>query len=177
MEARLARRNLCDAVRTLEGAGLHPFLVDGTLLGAVREGGFMEHDRDLDLGMFIEEYRPCFPRRLGAVGFAHRRTFGTPTRGLELSFRRGGLKLDVFFYYRDPARGQVYHAAWKDGTPIRYGYPSFTLAPLAFLDRTFMAPADPEKFLATKYGPDWRVPVTSWDWAWGPKNATAWVEA
>jgi hypothetical protein len=51
------------------------------------------------------------------------------------------------------------------------------LAPLTFLGRTFLAPSDPVAFLVTKYGPEWRTPVTTWDWAWGPRNAVAWREA
>jgi hypothetical protein len=110
-----------------------------------------------------------------SAGFRHTRTYGTPTRGLQYSFRRHGIKLDTFFYYEDGA--EVYHAAWKDGTPIRYGYPTFTLAPITFLGVSMLAPEHPEQFLATKYGPEWRTPVTVWDWAWGPKNARAWVES
>lgn len=168
-----ARRNLADGYRALAEVGCRPFLVDGTLLGAVREGGFLAHDTDVDLGVFIEHYRHGLPRILGALGFQTWRTFGTPERGFQYSFKRDGVKLDVFFYYDD---GERFHAAWKDGQPIRYGYPHFELAALLFLGGLYLAPADPEAFLARKYGPDWRVPVTQWDWAWGPKNAEPWRE-
>lgn len=173
MNPRSAHRNLVDAVAALTRAGIRPFLVDGTLLGAVRDGDFMAHDRDIDLGVFIEEWHPGLLRCLRTVGFVHRKTYGTVGRGLEYSFRRSGIKLDTFFYYRDGAR--VYHAAWLAGTPIRYEYPAFDLAPLTFRGEQFLAPQDPEAFLVAKYGPDWRVPVTQWDWAWGPRNAREWA--
>lgn len=163
-----------DVAAALTAAGIRPFLVDGTLLGAVREGGFIAHDNDVDLGVFIEDYRPAFRRIVEAAGLPLYKTYGTPDRGLQFSFKRDGIKVDTFFYYRDG--GTVYHAAWLHGTPIRYDYPAFTLKPLVFLGQTFLAPADPETFLVAKYGPDWRTPVTTWDWAWGPKNARAWVE-
>lgn len=173
MNPRSAHNNLVDATRALTQAGLRPFLVDGTLLGAVREGDFIAHDRDVDLGLFIEDWRAGLARRLVSAGFAHRKTYGAVDRGLQYSFRRSGIKLDTFFYYRDG--DTVYHAAWLDGEPIRYDYPAFRLAPLTFRGQAFLAPEDPEAFLRAKYGPDWRIPVTTWDWAWGPRNARAWA--
>lgn len=174
MNPRHARANLMDADRAIRATGARPFLADGTLLGAVREHALIPHDRDLDLGVFVEEAdAQRIIRALTGAGFLHRKTFGTMERGLELSFRRHWIKLDVFFYYRD-AVGR-YHAAWpSDGVPIRYRYDDFSLALLPFLFSVFLAPADPERFLVTKYGPEWRTPVTVWDWRWDPRNATPW---
>lgn len=169
-----ARENLVAAVEALSGIGLTPFLVDGTLLGAVREGNFIGHDKDIDLGLPIEQLTPAIVVVLQACGFTPWKTYGLPERGLQYSFKRHGIKLDIFFYY--PDNGELFHAAWKDGTPIRYGYPTFILGPLEFLGHTFHAPADPVAFLVTKYGPEWKTPVTVWDWAWGPHNAVPWRE-
>ena len=173
MNSAQALRNLVDVRDALESFGARPFLVDGTLLGHVREGGFIAHDTDIDLGLFVEELRPEMARAVAARGFRVHRTFGTPGRGFQWSFKRHAIKVDVFVYYRS---GDVlYHAAWQKGEPIRYEYPTFGLERVRFLGHEFWAPADPEAFLATKYGPDWRVPVImEWDWAWGPANAMEW---
>lgn len=175
MNPRIALVNLVLAQDAVKSIGGRPFLADGTLLGAVREGGFIAHDKDTDMGVFIEDYRTDLIFAMQRRGFRVRRIFGSPGRGFQIAFRRLGVKLDMFFYYTDE-RGR-YHAAWKQGEPIRYGYWHFDLAPIGLMGRTFLAPDDPERFLVTKYGPDWREPVTEWDWAWGPKNATAWVDA
>lgn len=168
-----ALANLVAARDALTSIGVRPFLVDGTLLGAVREGGFIAHDRDTDMGVFIEEYSPSIAPVMVSAGFRLSRTFGTVTRGLEMAFRRAGVKLDVFFYYRDGS-GR-FHAAWpKDASPIRYRYPAFALAPMEFLGETFLAPADPVAFCEAKYGLGWRDPVIAWDWRWGPANAQPW---
>jgi hypothetical protein len=175
MNAAHALANLVDARDALSTTGARPFIVDGTLLGAVREGGFIAHDTDVDLGCFIEDQSPEMIAAMEWAGFTFRKQYGTASRGLEYSFRRHDIKLDLFFYYTDD-RGR-FHAAWKKRRPIRYRYPLFHLAPLEFMGETFMAPEDPETFLVAKYGPRWRTPVVDWDWAWGPANAERWVEA
>lgn len=174
MKAADALANLRDATVALTAAGGRPFLVDGTLLGAVREGGFLAHDKDVDLGLFRAEAPADVVRRMTDAGFALHRHYGSQARGEQWAFKRRGVKVDVFVYYADPERGEVYHAAWLDGTPIRYGYPAFELAPLELLGHRFLAPADPVAFLVAKYGPGWSEPVLEWDWAWGPANARAW---
>ena len=166
---------LTRAHAALTGIGCHPFLVDGTLLGAIREGDFIGHDRDVDMGLFVTEHRSGLVATMTRAGLKLRKTFGTLARGLELSFRYVKVKLDLFFYYTD-AQG-VYHAAWPaDGVPIRYRYPAFGLAPLTFRGHRFLAPENPEAFLVAKYG-DWKTPVVEWDWRWGPRNAEPWEPA
>ena len=161
------------AARDALGAiGIMPFLVDGTLLGAIREGGFISHDTDTDMAIFREELDVIrMIQAMTAAGFVYRKKYGRPSRGCQLVFARNEVKLDIFVYYRDT---HLFHAAWKRGRPIRYEYEPFTLAPLEFLGETFMAPSDPVRFLVAKYGRYWRTPVKKWDWAWGPVNARPW---
>lgn len=45
-----------EVVRMLEGIGVRPFLVAGSLIGAIRHKGFIPWDDDVDLGITREEY-------------------------------------------------------------------------------------------------------------------------
>lgn len=175
LNPRIALANLVEVRDALEAFGARPFLADGTLLGAIREGGFIAHDLDTDLGLFAEELRPEMAGAVVARGFRIKHQLGMPDRGFQWSFVRHRVKTDVFVYYLEA--GLRYHAAWwkKLTVPIRYEYPAFELKRVAFLGTPFWAPADPMAFLERKYGPDWRTPKTDWDWAWGPRNARAWA--
>lgn len=160
---------LTDAVQALESVGVTAWLTDGTLLGAVRDRGFIAHDADMDLGAMVNEYHPRVVPALKRAGFTVRKTHGTKQRGLEHRLKRDGFRLDIFWHYDTPGGG-VWHAAWLRGEMLRYDYQSLTLAPLHFMERTFWAPSPPKLHLVTKYGPAWRTPVTDWDWAYGPAN-------
>ena len=44
-------------------------LAYGSILGAIREHGFIKHDLDIDVYMWIEDYSPKFVQELQKVGF------------------------------------------------------------------------------------------------------------
>ncbi len=160
---------LYEAAQALARAGVTAWLTDGTLLGAIRERSFIEHDQDMDLGAMITEHHDGVLPALEAAGFRLRRALGTPERGLEHKLERNGLHLDIFWHY-DSAGGGVWHAAWLDGEMLTYEYPRLVLAQLTLLGRKFWAPHPAKLHLVTKYGANWRTPVTDWDWALGPAN-------
>lgn len=160
---------LADAVSALEAAGVTPWLTDGTLLGAIRERAFIPHDQDMDLGAMITEYTPAALRELDAAGFTIRKTLGTKSKGLQTKLERDGFRIDIFWHY-DTRAGGVWHAAWAKGQMLRFDYSQLVLERLSFLGREYWAPSPPRLHLVAKYGPDWRTPDPTWDWARDPKN-------
>lgn len=168
-------RNLIGAREILVSLDITFWLTDGTLLGYFREGDLIEHDSDVDLGLYIYDYSdeiiPAFER----AGFDLKYVLGEKKQGLELSFIRYGVKVDLFFFYRE--NGRVWHGAWegldkgRKRNLIKYYYDAFDLKEIEFLGNRFNVPADTLKYVETKYGEGWRNPVKDWDWAMGPSNA------
>lgn len=160
---------LAAAVDALAAVGVTAWLTDGTLLGAIREGAFIEHDQDMDVGAMITEFTPAVIPALRAAGFTIRKTLGTPERGLQHKLAMNEFRIDIFWHYDSPTDG-VWHAAWDGKTMLAYQYDRLALAHITFLGRTFWAPTPPRLHLTQKYGPDWRTPRPDWDWARDPSN-------
>jgi hypothetical protein len=149
-------------VGALEEAGVRPFLAYGTLLGAVRQGDFIGHDSDADLGYVSERDHPVdaslesfrLQRRLTRMGFEISRYSGLAFKVIVRESDGSPRGLDVFGgFLREGTlylMGEVGHPFQRDWLEPRT---EVTLA-----GRTFPAPREPERLLEAMYGPGWRVP-------------------
>lgn len=151
-----------EVLEVMTSVGLDGFLAYGTLLGAVREGAFIGHDNDLDLGYLSEARHPVdvvhesmrLQRALVRAGMKVERYSGA---GLKVWVRddsgiaRG---LDIFGGFWDGDRLVLLGELW---TPFRREW----VEPLSTVElegHPFPAPAQPERLLEAMYGPDWQVP-------------------
>lgn len=81
------------------------FLSSGTCLGYFREDKFIDHDYDIDLGIFEKDYNPELIEKMSQQGLQLYRVLGTRKDGMELSFKKTGTKLgkhakvDIFLHY------------------------------------------------------------------------------
>ncbi|MDZ7860061.1 MAG: glycosyltransferase [Candidatus Krumholzibacteriota bacterium] len=165
--------NLISVKKILNKLNMRFWLTDGTLLGCFRENGFIPHDFDLDIGAFIEDYDDRIIMEFIGNGWELHHIFGKVELGLELSFIRNDVRLDIFFFYEED--GRYWHAAWLDTERgknlIKYYYDKFELKETEFLGNNFYVPDDTLKYVKTKYGQTWRTPIKNWDWAFGPENS------
>lgn len=144
--------------------GLKPWLMGGTLLGAVRTGELLPHDDDADLGYVSAHTNPvdaalesfALQRFLESIGHTVIRYSATQ---LQILFRSGegaGFHVDVFGgFYRDDMFMQPFH--------VRAALPRSIFAdlrPVSLAGWEFPAPNPPEPWLEANYGPGWRVPDT-----------------
>jgi SAM-dependent methyltransferase len=149
-------------VGALEEAGVHPFLAYGTLLGAVRQGDFIGHDSDADIGYVSEHDHPVdaslesfrLQRRLIRMGYDISRYSGLAFKVIVRESDGATRGLDVFGGF---VREGTLYLMGEVGRPFRREW----LEPrseVTLAGRTFPAPHEPERLLEAMYGPGWRVP-------------------
>ena len=154
-------------------AGLRPMLLWGTLLGCLRDGGFIRGDHDLDLGILDAESSrlPALRAAMLRHGFRIRKEDPCKLSFVHPQHPRLYLDLDVVRPHRD---GWVITNADADPSRLlHYRFPHAVFAgsramTLADVGEVFV-PADPEGFLTAVYG-DWSQPQPKLDFAYGPLN-------
>ncbi len=91
-------------------------LIFGSLLGAIRESGFIKHDLDIDVALFIEDRTPVLHRILDEAGFRLIRRFiiGDGSLGCEetYEFFHSGVTIDIF-YICSPIDNYQYCCCWN----------------------------------------------------------------
>ena len=139
------------------------FLACGTALGAVREGKFIEHDTDIDLGIFASDFNPDIEEEI-LKKFKLKHRLGNLEKGYELSFIHPDTKIsiDIFLHYREsnylwcPSFFSICDQT-KDKM-CRWKYTPFTLKPIKFISNLFNVPSPADIYLTESYGSDWRTP-------------------
>lgn len=151
-----------DVLEVLRSCGIEGFLAFGTLLGAIREGTFIGHDNDVDLGYVsdradvVDVIRESLriQRALVRAGMRVERYSGAGLK-VWITDRAGVARgLDIFGGFWDGPRlvllGELRLPFARDLVhPL-------TTAELAGVE--FPVPARADKMLEAMYGPEWRVP-------------------
>ncbi|XP_061656673.1 fukutin [Syngnathoides biaculeatus] len=166
-----AKSLLRSAAETLTRLRVPFWISSGTCLGWFRQCGFIPYSRDVDIGIFIGDFRPDMVAAFRDAGLALKHKFGKVEDSLELSFVRDGVKLDVFFFYRDG------HLSWNGGTQaksgrkFKYTFPHFSLCWAELAEVRVGVPCQTLDYVTANYGAaSWRVPLRAWDWKSSPSN-------
>lgn len=174
-----AIKNLIDIDNVLRSYNIKYWLQDGTLLGFYRDGDFIGHDDDTDLGLFFSdiENKKIIFKDLFNLGFKLHKVKGNLENSLLVTLIRNSVATDLFFYYNTSTK--IQHSSFKiittdigkQSQQINYLYEPFDVKEAIFLNHKFLVPQDEEKFILTKYGTEWRIPEPAWDHLYSPKNA------
>ncbi|AKC86800.1 LicD family protein [Pseudoxanthomonas suwonensis] len=148
IDPEISARNLLLLKELLDNRDIRFGIIYGTLLGAIREGGFIPWDEDVDI-YILNEYKKDFQNYLHELR----------EHGLEIVRADGDLYslmkdnnyIDIYFFRRNGGR----RICNRDS--VRSAYIE-NHEPLNFLGTTFLAPSNARQFLSEVYGPDWMTP-------------------
>lgn len=89
--------------RICKECGINYCLFWGSLIGAVREHGFIPHDFDIDVAIWKYNYSLEFKQALLKAGFIHKHRFliDDGESGMEDTFEKEGVAIDIFYFYKD----------------------------------------------------------------------------
>ena len=152
------------AADALDSIGMRYFLSSGTALGVWRDNGLIEGDKDIDLGVLVEDYDSNLNAAMAAQDFRNVVEVGSLADGYKQVFRHVRYDVPVEFcvYYSDGERLWFPVYSRLCGC-MRRGYcrlifSRFQLASVDFLGRSFLIPDPPERYFTENYGEDWRTP-------------------
>lgn len=141
----------------------------GTALGAHREKSFIEHDDDIDIGIFyrdvntMERVREII-KAMEEHGFQFVTKLGKLEENFELQFEMNDIGFDIFWINEGKYRGDKYYifASYYglcDNLPKKrciWGVRPYKIQRIKFLGETYNVV--PTKTLVDSYGKDWKVP-------------------
>ncbi|XP_036972327.1 fukutin isoform X1 [Acanthopagrus latus] len=158
------------AARTLSRLDVPFWLSSGTCLGWFRQCSIISYSRDVDIGIFIVDFRADMVAAFRDAGLSLKHKFGKVEDSLELSFLSDDVKLDIFFFYAD---GDV---VWNGGTQAKSGkkfkyiFPRFSLCWAELLELKVRVPCETLDYVTANYGDTWSIPLRTWDWKTSPSN-------
>lgn len=172
--------------RCMEEYGFNYVAAYGTMLGAIREHGFIKHDLDLDFWMWIEDDTSDIIEALQKYGFrlyAHY-SINNDLLGKELTFDYNGCHVDIFFIY-PPINKLPYSTLFiphEEGrqiiwSPLRIELPvSTNKRKEKFESIELFVPSNAEELCSLRYGPDYMTPNPQWDWMKAKESVIDWNE-
>lgn len=177
-QIKIFRENALDALKAfvdcMEEQGIKYTLAFGSILGAIREHGFIKHDIDIDTAIWIDDYKPDMVAALEKVGFTwvFSHTVDDGKLGREDTFEYHGVRIDVFYFY--PAIDKLPYCCdflWQDELGPSCRLPRRVEIPLSHERRKVpfegievYVPDNAEEFCKFRYGSDYMTPNPSWNW-------------
>lgn len=152
---------LSELKKILDNHNIPFFLISGTLLGCIREGKLLGHDKDIDIGVWETQTIHSLTKIFYNSG-----SFDVlPAYSPDILVVRhaSGITIDIFIHYR--TQNDYWHAGGKS----RWHNTPFELIPHHFLSEEYLIPKNYDLYLKENYG-DWRTPKIQFDSALDTPN-------
>lgn len=158
------------------------YIISGTFLGLIREGGFLEHDYDIDIGINAEDFDVS--RFIQVLDTSDKFFIRDIDYQTEYSFENGqlipnskslallkiihlsGINLDIFVHHLEKG------IRWHGSRFYRWENKEFTTQRYRFEDVVVNGPVDSNLYLSENYG-DWKTPVVNFNCSTGTPNLVA----
>lgn len=150
-----------------ETLDIKAFPVFGSLLGLVRDGKFMDYDKDADLGIFIEntdEIVKIVKTLCSHTRFTAPSIISAPKASnvwnIAIYDGQNSTGIDLFFFYKQPAHFEtgIYTACGI----LKWAFSPFELVQGTLAGKTYWLPENVEQHLTELYN-NWKEPVEAWD--------------
>ncbi|MBA7632804.1 hypothetical protein ES703_40359 [subsurface metagenome] len=170
MNKEAAKHNLLEIKNIFDKLHIKFWLAHGTLLGAVREKGFISYDFDLDGAILATDWSPQLCSKFMKYGFACSTRKSSAKRPAQLRIVKRGIVTHVGLKYYYPPEN-IYFSLPNVPTVRNATLPAKLLKGdyfIHFLGAKFRVPNPPQEYLEWLYGKNWRTPVNdlSWQKAW-----------
>lgn len=157
----------------LQALGVPFFLTFGTLLGVIRDGRLLDHDKDMDIGLFFDVPRKKLLDDLKPFGFLPDSNLGTvqdddPLFNYSVAKKDNNIAID-FFFFKEEGDKLVTGIDFPN-CPLRWAFPRFDLSKRTWLGKTWFVPNPPGTFLESVYGKTWTIPDPYFDTLLSGKN-------
>ncbi|WP_162290729.1 tetratricopeptide repeat protein [Yoonia vestfoldensis] len=159
---------LIDLKKVLEPISGNYWLDFGTLLGFIREGGPLKHDKDADIGVSGNIDRTALTQLIkNSIIFDLHPKSSLDEQKIHYSFsivhKKLGILIDIFFYNQN-RDGSFACGFWKHPVPVTWSFDNIPrLGKITVDGNDFPVPDDPSKHLEKIYGPNWMVPDKLFD--------------
>lgn len=161
-------------------------LAFGSILGAIREKGFIKHDLDIDVYMWIEDFNSNIIKELKKYGFTWYSNYlvDNGKLGREDTFEYKGAHIDIFYIYPKMDKYpyccdfvQDKNLKKNKRLPRRIEFPIIKERKLVdFENLKLYVPSNAEEICQFRYGPNFMIPDPSWDWVNAKESIVEWRE-
>ena len=157
-----ALNSLIKFLKILKMQKIDFFLLDGSLLGAVRQESFAGRPNDVDLGIKEDQFSKLLDAIPLLVNHGSPYIKTRPRHKIQkLQIILEGVLIDIDFFRKEKSGGtemwvgHTYNISIVTNTfPIE---DLENLVPIKMYGKTFMSPSNPEMYLEKRFGKNWRV--------------------
>lgn len=173
-----ARHALSDFAALAAQNGSPWYVISGTFLGLIREGGWLDHDYDVDIGVHAEEFDlqqmktalqecPAFEiRKIDNQIRIARQGDRYVIENLPTMIKvihKSGINIDLFVHYLEDG------VRWHGSILHRWDNHDFELVDYELDGVAVKGPKNADQYLTENYG-DWKTPVTEFNCTTGTPN-------